>query len=145
MVGRWAQLMRADNRVVRPRDFGDLYAKPRDEFARLAREHVLLRLVHGYYVVVPEERRVDYWRPTVEGAALGIAVADYGTEAAALIGITAARALGSVPRAFATGVVAIPKQRGPLTTVVGTVEFVTRQVAALDLQRIETDVTAGWV
>ena len=144
MVGRWTQLARTENRVVRPRDFRDLYAHPGNEFARLAREHVLVRLVHGYYVLVPEERRHDYWRPTIEGVALGMAVADHGRDEAALMGLTAARVLGAVPRALATGVVAIPRKRTKLTTVVGTVEFVTRAVATIDLQRVDTDVTAGW-
>lgn len=145
MVGRWVELARTENRVVRPRDFRDLYTEPGVEFARLADEHVLARMAHGYYALVPEERRLDYWKPTIEGVALGVAVADYGRETVALMGITAARLLGVVPRALAAAVVTIPKARTKLTTTVGTVEFVTRKIAGLEIQRVETDVTAGWV
>ncbi|HEY3670080.1 MAG TPA: type IV toxin-antitoxin system AbiEi family antitoxin [Acidimicrobiia bacterium] len=136
---------RDDNRVLKPGGFADVYANPGDEFARLARAGVLQHLVHGYYVVVPEERRDGYWQPELEAVALGVAVADYGREATALMGPTAARVLDAIPRALATATVAVPQARKPLTTTVGKIQFVTRDVGRLDVQRATTALTTGWV
>ena len=69
---------RADNRVLKPGTFHDVYADPADEFARMARWNVLQRLAHGYYVVVPEERRDGHRQPELEAIAIGNVVADYG-------------------------------------------------------------------
>jgi hypothetical protein len=140
-----ARLARTENRVLRPRDFRDVYAEPWGEFNRLAGTGVLAKVAHGYYALVPEERRGEYWQPEVEAVALGIAVADYGRDTVALMGSTAARLLGAIPRALATAVVAIPRQRPLLATTAGKVQFVTRKVERLDTQRVVTDITAGWV
>src|SRR5438874_12539652 len=99
---RGARLTRTENRILRPRDFDDVYANPGGEFGRLARTGVLDRLAHGYYLLVPEEHRGAFWRPEVEGVALGVTVADYGRDAVALMGPSAARLLGAIPRALAT-------------------------------------------
>lgn len=140
-----ARLARTENRVLRPRDFRDIYADPWGEFNRLAGTGVLAKLAHGYYVLIPEERRGEYWQPEVEGVALGIAVADYGRDAVALMGPTAARLLGAIPRALATATVAVPRQRPALATTAGRVQFVTRKVERLETQRVVADITAGWV
>lgn len=136
---------RNENRVLKPGAFADVYAKPGNEFARMAHTGVLLQLAHGYYVVVPEERRGGHWQPDVEAVALGIAIADYGRDATALMGPAAARVLDAIPRALATATVAIPQTRKPLTTIVGTIQFVTRDVEKLDVQRLTTPITSGWV
>jgi predicted transcriptional regulator of viral defense system len=135
---------RNDNRVLKPGAFDDLYADPADEFARLVGTKVLARLAHGYYVVIPEEAREAHWQPAIEGVALGIAVADYGRDAVALMGPTAARLHGVIPRTPATATVAVPRQRPPLDTTAGRIQFVTRNVDKLDVQRTTTDITAGW-
>ena len=140
-----ARLARTENKVLRPRDFRGTYADPWDEFNRLTGTGVLAKLAHGYYVLIPEERRGDYWLPEVEAVALGIAVADYGRDTVALMGPTAARLLGAIPRALATATVAVPRQRPALVTTAGRVQFVTRKVERLDTQRVVTDITAGWV
>jgi AbiEi antitoxin C-terminal domain len=140
-----ARLVRTENRVLRPRDFRHVYADAWGEFNRLAGTGVLAKLAHGYYVLIPEERRGEYWLPEVEGVALGIAVADYGRDAVALMGPTAARLLGAIPRALATATVAVPRQRPVLATTVRRVQFVTRKAERLDTQRVVTDITAGWV
>ncbi len=139
------RLARTGNRVVKPGDFHDIYSNPWDEFARLVRTGVLAKLVHGYYLLVPEEQRGGYWAPGVEGVALGIAVADYRRDFVALMGPAAARVLGVIPRALATATVAAPRQRPALVTTVGRVQFVTRAVERLDTQRVTTDITTGWV
>lgn len=140
-----AQLARTENRVVRPRDFREVYADPAGEFARLVRTGVLAKLAHGYYLLIPEERRGAHWQPEIEGVALGVAVADYGRDPVALMGPTAARVLEAIPRALATATVAVPRQRPRLETTAGRVVFVTRKVERLDTQRTATDITDGWV
>lgn len=140
-----AALARVENRIVKPGAYAWLYTNPREEFARLTRNGVLTRLAHGYYAVVPEGHRAGYWAPEVEGVALGVAVADFGRDAVALMGPAAARALGAIPRALGSATVAVPRQRRAIVTTVGCAEFVKRNVGCLDTQRITTDITAGWV
>jgi AbiEi antitoxin C-terminal domain len=139
-------LARRGNKVLRPRDAGEVYAHPRAELARLVRVGALVRLASGYFVLVPQERLGDReWRPELEAAALGLAQADYGAEHVALMGLSAARYHGAVPRAVGVAVVAVPKQRPALETRFGTVLFVKRDVTRLDVERLDTQVTTGWV
>lgn len=135
----------ADPRVVRPRDLADYYVNPSAEIARLVAGGVLLRLIGGYYAVVPEPRRGGHWRPQLEAAALALAQADYGRKVVALMGVSAARVLGALPRAHGAAVVAVPKQRPALDTAVGRMVFVLRDVSALAVQRVETELAQGWV
>lgn len=136
----------ADPRVIRPRDLRDVYANPSKELGDLADQGAVLRLAHGYYAVVPEEvRHLGGWTPTAEGAALGIAQRDYGIDRVALMGMSAARIAGAVPRALGAAVVAVPKQRPPVDTAVGRVTFVKRDVTTLGLRRADTDLAEGWV
>jgi len=140
-----ARLAGAEPAVVRPRDLTELWAMPRKELAHLAAQGVVLRLAHGYYAIVPEAARGGTWRPSVEAAGLAIGQVDYGPEGAAVMGPSAARLLGHVPRALGTATIAVIKQRPPLSTVAGRVRFVTRAVGDLDRQRVETELGSGWV
>ena len=144
-TARLTQLAQTGNRVLKPGNFHHTYANPWEEFARLTRTGVLTKLAHGYYLLVPEDHRGRYWTPEIEGIALGIAVADYGRDEVALMGPTAARVLGALPRALATATVAAPRQRPILVTTAGPVHFVKRAVPRLDTQRVTTDITTGWV
>jgi predicted transcriptional regulator of viral defense system len=137
-------LARADNQIVRPRDLADTYRNPHAELGRMTERGLVRRIAHGYYAVVPEAERGGYWHPPIEAVALGIAAADFGRDEAALMGITAARALGAVPRALNTAVVAVPRQRPALETESGRVHFVKRAIATLQLQRTETPLVAGY-
>lgn len=101
-------------RTLRPQDAEDVYAQPRGEMRRLERRGVLHRLAHGYYVVVPQDQTGTGWMPTLEAAAAGIATADFGLANAILMGVSAARLHGAIPRAIATGVVAVPAQRAAI-------------------------------
>lgn len=139
------QLARTGNRVLRPGDFTDLYVNPHPEFTRMVETGILDRVAHGYYLLVPDQWRGRKWKPEIEVVALGIAVADYGRDGAALMGPAAARALGAIPRALATATVASAKKRPALQTKFGEVRFVTRNVEVLDRQRLETPVVKGWV
>ncbi len=140
------KLARRANRVLRPRDAADVYAHPRGEFERLLEQAVLCRISTGYYALAPLERLGDpRWRPELAAAALGVAQADYGRDDVALMGITAAHRHGALPRALGTAVVAAPKQRPRLHTAVGEVVFVKRDVRRLDLERVDTELTTGWM
>jgi predicted transcriptional regulator of viral defense system len=145
-VGVPPALARRADRVVKPADAAEIYAYPRVEFARLAKLGALKRLATGYYALVPANRiGDDRWKPELEAAALGIAKADYGTTDVALMGVSAARHHGAIPRALGVAVVAVPKQRPVIQTEVGRVVFVKRDVRKLDVERIETELGPGWV
>ncbi len=145
-LGLPPELARRANRVLRPRDAEGIYEHPRAEFARLTNLGVLRRLVTGYYALVPQERLGDHrWKPNVEATALGVAQADYGVADVALMGVSAARHHGAIPRALAVAVVAVPKQRPHVDSDLGRIVFVKRDVSQLDLERVDTQLTSGWV
>lgn len=135
-----ASLARRPLRTVRPQDAADTYAHPRPEFARLTERGVLHRVANGYYVAVPQELVGRPWLPNLEAAACGIASAIYGPDNAVLMGVSAARGHHAIPRALATAVVAVPRQHQPieLTDRTAVVQFVKRDTARLDAERIET-------
>src|SRR6059058_1687806 len=87
-------------RTLRPQKAAAVYAQPRVEVRRLERRGALHRLAHGYYVVVPQEHAGTDWMPALEAAAAGIATADFGPGNAILMGISAARIHGAIPRAI---------------------------------------------
>jgi hypothetical protein len=139
-------LARRGNRVLRPRDAKGIYAHPRAELHRLSRTGAVRRLATGYYVLVPQEWwGDDRWLPDLDAAALGLAQTDYGADGTALVGISAAHHHGAIPRAVAVAVVAVPKQRPALDTRYGRVIFVKRDARRLDLERVDTALTSGWV
>lgn len=140
-------LLRGSSRVLRPRDAATVYAHPRPEFARLARAGALHQLATGYYAVVPDDQLDRGWTPELEAAALGIAAADEGIDSVALMGLSAARIHGAVPRALAVAVVAATRHRPTLHVAdrEATVLFVRRRVAALDVQRHTSELGQGWV
>lgn len=140
------ELLRRSNRVVRPRDLEGLYAIPSQEVQRLAARGVLLHLAHGYYAVPPLAWMGDQaWVPEVEAVAWGIAAADHRTANVAIVGISAARVLGLVPRALHGAVVAVPVRRRPLTTVAGSVHFSHRTVDHLETQVWRSELGNGRV
>jgi predicted transcriptional regulator of viral defense system len=114
--------------------------------ARLAARGAVRRLASGYYAVVPLDRWGDEtWRPDLHAAALGIAQADCGRDAVALMGVSAARLHGAVPREIAVAVVAVPKQRPAVTVAGGRILFVRRTVDRLDVQAAQTELATGWI
>jgi hypothetical protein len=135
-----AVLASAPLRTIRAEDAGAAYAFPGPELARLADRGLLQRVAHGYYVVVPQDMIGREWVPSLEAAAAGIASAIYGASHAVLMGISAARVLGAIPRALATAVVAVPDQHRPirLKDRQSVVRFVKRDTDRLDAERIET-------
>jgi len=134
-----AVLASAPLRTIRAKD-ADAYAFPGPELARLADRGLLQRVANGYYIVVPQDMIGREWVPSLEAAAAGIASAIYGPTDAVLMGISAARLLGAIPRALATAVVAVPDQHRPIRLKDGrsVVRFVKRDTDRLDAERVET-------
>lgn len=87
----------------------------------------------------------DAWRPEVEAVALALAVADYGPQQTSLMGPSAARVHGALPRAVATAVVAVPRQRPALATAYGHLVFVERHVENLEVEPTRTALVTGFV
>jgi hypothetical protein len=135
-----AGLARVPLRTVRAQHANDIYAYPGQELARLTDRGLLHRVAKGFYVVVPQEMVGRSWLPSLEATAAGIASAIYGPDNAVLMGVSAARALGAIPRALATAVVAVPDQHRPITLIdrPGVVRFVKRDTEVLDAERVET-------
>ena len=133
--------------VLRPVDGREVYVQPQSEFLRLEERGLLHRVATGYYVRVPPALRGAGWKPTLEAAAFGVAAADYGSDHAVLMGLSAARLHGAIPRALGVAVVAIPKQRRVLNLADrrAQVRFVRRDVARLDAERLPTDLGTALV
>lgn len=142
-----ASLLHRPMRVLRPQDAAGVYAHPRPEFARLARSGVLHRLATGYYAVVPDDRAGLPWLPDLESSALGIAASDEGPESVALMGISAARVHGAVPRAIGVAVVAASRHRSivALADRDASIVFVRRDVKRIDVERRLLELGQGWV
>ncbi|HVQ92347.1 MAG TPA: type IV toxin-antitoxin system AbiEi family antitoxin [Mycobacteriales bacterium] len=134
-------------RVLRPVDAADVYRNPRAEFARLERAGALHRLAPGLFAVVPDDRVGRDWRPPLEAVALAIAGTGGHIADSALMGISAARVHGAIPRALNVAVATAERHRRTLqlTDRRATVHFVRRDVARLDIQRHHTELGQGWI
>lgn len=128
-------------RTFRTGQAEDIYAYPGPEIARLHEQGLLHRLADGYYVVMPQDMLGRRWIPDLEAAAAGIATAIYGHGDIVVMGLSAARLHGAIPRALATAIVAIPRQHRPITLTdrPAVVRFVKRNTAELDAERVRTD------
>lgn len=142
-----AELARTVLRTIRPQDAAHVYAHPRPELSRLADRGVLHRVAHGYYIVVPQDQVGRAWLPGLEAAAAGIASTIYGADRAVVMGVSAARLLGAIPRALATAIVAAPYRHRPIELIdrPATLRFVQRDTDALDAERIDTPLGAALV
>jgi predicted transcriptional regulator of viral defense system len=134
-------------RVLRPVDAEGIYAHPRPEFKRLLEVGALHRLADGNYAVVPDDVVGTAWLPDLEAAALGIATTGGRTNAAALMGLSAARLHGAIPRVINLATVAVAHHRRNLRLLDRDAEirFVRRTLDDLDLQRQQTELGQGWV
>ena len=135
------EFAQAPMRTVRTSDAGVVYAHPAAQMARLEGKGLLHKVAVGYYVVVPQDRVGTDWRPTIEAAAAGIAVAAVGAERAVLMGLSAARLHHAIPRALSIGIVAVPDDRRDLSLRDrdGTIHFVKRNTDTLDAELMTTD------
>jgi predicted transcriptional regulator of viral defense system len=127
--------------VIRPQDATAVYRHPRPEIARLTQRGLLHRLAAGYYAIVPRQRVGDDWLPELEAAAAGIGTARYGWDSVVLMGISAARLHGAIPRALGVAVVAAPTQAAEIELVDrdARVIFVQRDTGRLDAERMMTE------
>lgn len=141
------QLARRPFGVLRPADAVDVYANPAKDLARLADRGSLHKVATGYYALVPLHSTDRAWLPSLEAAAYGIAAADYGADGAVLMGLSAARLHGAVPRALEVAIVAVPKNRPKviLADRNATARFVCRDTDRLDAERLNTDLGAALV
>ena len=139
-----AALTQAPLKTIRPRDAAAVYPHPRPQLARLAEHGLLHRLADGYYVVVPQEMVGRTWIPGLEAVAAGLATAIFGPNDIVVMGLSAARLHGAIPRALATAIVAVPRQHRPITLTdrPATVTFVKRDTGALDAERVGTELGA---
>lgn len=136
-----AALAQAPLKTIRPRDAAAVYAHPRTQLVRLAEQGLLHRLADGYYVVVPQDMVGRKWIPDLEAAAAGIATTIHDHGDIVVMGLSAARLHGVIPRALATAIVAVPSQHRPiaLTDRPAVVRFVKRDTKSLDAERIRTE------
>jgi predicted transcriptional regulator of viral defense system len=134
------EIAQAPLRTVRARDV-TTYAQSHKDLARLEARGLLHRIGDGFYTVVPQDRVGSSWMPTLEGAAAGIAAAEFGPGRYALMSLTAARLHRAIPRAISTAVVAAPRTRRTLQMVDrrALVRFRARDIAALQVEMMETD------
>jgi hypothetical protein len=128
-------------RTFRAADAVVAYAYPAPQLRRLEHLGVLHRLAHGYYTVVPQDQIGTNWMPTLEAAAAGIAAARFHPDRAPLMGVSAARLYGALPRALAIAIVAAPVQHEPITLLdrQATVRFVKRDTARIDVETVTTE------
>lgn len=127
------------NRVVRPIDLRHQYVQPNVALSRMAAEGLIQRVAHGYYLVPPDNAEAN-WKPPFEHLAAGIGVADYGGANVTIWGISAARALGALPRSVAATQVGIPSRRGKLKTNFGYIHWRRVQVPQIDVRRFDSEV-----
>ncbi|WP_343709004.1 type IV toxin-antitoxin system AbiEi family antitoxin [Mycobacterium sp.] len=127
--------------TFRPAQAQHTYAHPAAEVARLHDRGLLHRLADGYYVVVPQAMVGRGWMPGLETAAAGIASAIYGPGEIVVMGVSAARLHGAIPRALATATVAVPAQHRPiaLSDRTAVVRFVKRNTQVVDAERWDTE------
>ncbi len=130
-------------RVVRPADMVDLLADPGSALRRMAASGEVRRIARGIYVAVPDDAYdPKRWRPAFEAAAGAIGTALFGEGRAVAMGITAARLHRAVPRACARAYVAVERGRAEVRMADrdhGWVTFVQRELDALDVQPIRTE------
>ncbi|WP_046322205.1 type IV toxin-antitoxin system AbiEi family antitoxin [Mycobacterium sp. UM_Kg1] len=136
-----AALARAPLRTIRPRDAVAVYAHPRTQLVRLTDRGLLHRLADGYYVVVPQDMVGRGWIPELEAAAAGIAATIYGRDDIVVMGLSAARLHGALPRAVAIAIVAVPRRHHSIALAdrPAVVQFVQRDTGGLDAEQIRTE------
>ncbi|MDR2998782.1 MAG: hypothetical protein LBU78_11775 [Microbacterium sp.] len=140
-------IARAPLHTVRLRDLKTFGTNTWRAVDRLTEQGALTRLIHGVYTAPPDGRDGRTWKPPFEPAALAIATVRFGERRVALMGVSAARHWGAIPRAIGVAHVAVPRggyapaelDRG------GVVRFVPRDLNRLDLVVDRTALGEGMV
>lgn len=134
-------------RTVRLKDLPPLVRNTWRTVERLTDRGALVRLSHGVYTAPPDGEDGRSWRPSLESTALAIAVARVGGRSAALMGTSAARYWGVLPRAIGVATVAVDRGKHSALELDhgGTVLFVPRRFDLLDLVLERTSLGRGLV
>ncbi|MEO6700538.1 MAG: type IV toxin-antitoxin system AbiEi family antitoxin [Jatrophihabitantaceae bacterium] len=134
-------LARFPLRTFRAAEATVAYAHPDPQLRRLDALGLLHRLAHGYYTVVPQDSVGIGWMPILEAAAAGISSACFRPAPTPLMGVSAARALGALPRALNTAIIAAPAQHDPITLLdrPATIRFIKRDTTRLDVESVATE------
>ena len=134
-------------RTFRAQDAAVAYPHPRPQLARLEQAGALHRPAWGYYIVVPQEFAGTEWMPALEATAAGIAIATFAPARAPLMGVSAARVHGAIPRALSTAIVAAPVRHDAIQLVdrTGRIQFVKRDTSRLDVVPVTTELGRAMV
>lgn len=137
---------RAPMRTMRYQDARGLGTNAWRVLDDLVDQGALKRIVRGVYTAPPDGQDARTWSPSLEAAALAIAVARHGDRKAILMGIGAARFWGAIPRAIGSTVVAIPAAgRRPLRVGSAVVHFAHRDLAGVDASVERTELGPGLI
>ncbi|WP_380158943.1 type IV toxin-antitoxin system AbiEi family antitoxin domain-containing protein [Kineococcus sp. R86509] len=140
-VGLPIAISRRSPRVLTTRDAAAVYSAPRPQLKRLTDAGLLLRLTGGVYAVPPSGREASGWTPDLEVLAGGIGAAVFGADQAVVVGMSAARLHGAVPRALGEALVAVPRQHRAVVVEGGrTVRFLMRRTDLLDAEAVPTEI-----
>lgn len=130
-------------RAVRPADLDEVYANPRAVLRKQAETGKVRKIAHGVYVAVPDDAYdPKRWRPGFEAAAGAVGTALFGDRRAVAMGITAARLHRVMPRAHALAEIAVERRHADVRLADrehGRVKFVRRDLDALDVEPIKTE------
>lgn len=128
------ELDRAPMQTVRPSS-----TRQRQELAPLLSAHAVRRMAPGFYTAIPHEHGPD-WRPTLETSALAVATALFGQGVPVLMGPSAARLHGALPRVLGYALISVDDHCRQIRLCDGgVVRFVTRDPAGLGVQRVQVD------
>ncbi len=128
------RISRMPLRTTRWQDIDDVEVNAARKLKRLEEMGAVTRIAHGVYTVPPNGADGRRWKAPLEAAALALATVRFGDRQAVLMGPSAARHWGTIPRALGAAQVAVSGATGrPMRLRDGTtVTFVVRDLARLD-------------
>lgn len=121
-------------RTTRWQDVDEVDANAARKLKRLEEIGAVTRIASGVYTVPPDGADGRRWKVPLEAAALALATVRFGERQAILMGPSAARHWGAIPRALGGAQVAVSGATSrPMKLLDGTaVTFVVRDLARLD-------------
>lgn len=121
-------------RTTRWQDVDDVEVNAARKLKRLEEMGAVTRIANGVYTVPPNGADGRRWKAPLEAAALALATVRFGERQAVLMGPSAARHWGAIPRALGGAQVAVSGATSrPMRLLDGTaVTFVVRDLTRLD-------------
>lgn len=121
-------------RTTRWQDVDDVEVNAARKLKRLEEMGAVTRIANGVYTVPPNGVDGRRWKAPLEAAALALATVRFGERQAVLMGLSAARHWGAIPRALGVAQVAVSGATSrPMRLLDGTaVTFVVRDLTRLD-------------